>query len=70
MSNDSYHRRASDEEIGLGKPQLTQTVSNAYTISPELFEKVWLSYSPALCFLFRVGSQNVGEDAADGCRTP
>ena len=44
MSNGSpYQRRASDEEIGLGKPQLTQTVSNAYTISPELFEKVRFS---------------------------
>jgi len=43
MSADSYPRRPSDEEIGLGKPQLTQTVSNAYTISPELFEKLYLT---------------------------
>lgn len=35
-----YRRHSSEDEIGLGKPQLTQTVSNAYTISPELFEKV------------------------------
>jgi hypothetical protein len=27
----------------MGKPQLTQTISNAYTISPELFEKVRIS---------------------------
>lgn len=39
----SYPQRASDEEIGFGKPQLTQTVSNAYTISPELFEKLYLT---------------------------
>jgi hypothetical protein len=38
-----YQRPSSDDEIGMGKPQLTQTVSNAYTISPELFEKVRLS---------------------------
>jgi succinate-acetate transporter protein len=43
MSDESYQRRASDEEIGFGKPQLTQTVSNAYTISPELFEKLYLT---------------------------
>lgn len=39
----SYPRRGSSDSIGLGKPQLTQTVSNAYTISPELFEKLYLT---------------------------
>jgi len=45
MSNGSatLNRHATDEDIGFGKPQLTQTVSNAYTISPELFEKLYLT---------------------------
>ena len=38
----SYQRRSSEDDIAMvmGKPQITQTISNAYTISPELFEKV------------------------------
>lgn len=39
----SYPRRGSSDSIHMGKPQLTQTVSNAYTISPELFEKLYLT---------------------------
>jgi hypothetical protein len=40
-----YQRRSSEDDIAMemGKPQLTQTISNAYTISPELFEKVLFS---------------------------
>jgi hypothetical protein len=41
----SYQRRSSEDDIAMvmGKPQITQTISNAYTISPELFEKVRFS---------------------------
>jgi hypothetical protein len=39
----SYPRHGSSDSINMGKPQLTQTVSNAYTISPELFEKLYLT---------------------------
>jgi hypothetical protein len=45
-----YQRRSSDDEIGLGKPQLTQTISNAYTISPELFEKVKVPFTACTHF--------------------
>lgn len=40
-----YQHRSSEDDIAMemGKPQLTQTISNAYTISPELFEKVRFS---------------------------
>lgn len=47
-SGSPYQRPSSDEEISMGKPQLTQTISNAYTISPELFEKVRTS-GPTAC---------------------
>jgi uncharacterized protein len=38
-----YQQHASAEEISFDKTQLTETVSNAYTISPELFEKLYLT---------------------------
>jgi len=45
MSNGAPHRRhSSDDEIGMEKPQLTQTVSSGgFSISPELFEKLYLT---------------------------
>jgi len=44
MSNGSQARRSSDDEIAMEKPRLTQTISSgAYSISPELFEKLYLT---------------------------
>jgi hypothetical protein len=58
MATGSPYRRSSDDEISasMGKPQLTQTVSNAYTISPELFEKVHNLLSPDLVTSLRIGT--------------
>jgi len=43
-SDPHRHRHSSDDDIAMEKPQLTQTISSgAISISPELFEKLYLT---------------------------